>query len=209
MRANGAAAPLLAEKPRHVLHGHDDEVTCVEASAEVNTVLSGSRDGSAIVYSLRSGQYIRTVPHPTGAPVDLVALGSNGRLALCSLSDRQLHGCTINHRPGQPPLASCDLHEKLAALCFSSTGDVLLTAGDSGVVRLRRPHDLIVLHELVAASDESPGGPGPLRCLTLSATEDFVLAGTQRGTLLVWSSPMKMASDVLSQLNSTLTLTGL
>ena len=186
-----SAAPLLSEKPRHVLHGHDDEVTCVEVSAEGNTVLSGSLDGSAIVYSLRSGQYIRTIPHPTGAPVHLVALSSSGWIALCSLHDRQLHSCTVNHRPAQPPLASCDVGERLAALCFAHAGDVLLTAGDSGVVRVRRPHDLSVLHELHATSDESPGGPGPLRCLALSAVEDCVLAGTQRGTLLVWTTTNK------------------
>ena len=65
---------------------------------------------------------------------------------------------------------------------------MLLTAGDGGVVRLRRPHDLALLQELRALSDESPGGPGPLRCLALSASEELVLAGTQRGTLLVWAA---------------------
>ena len=45
-----------------------------------------------------------------------------------------------------------------------------------------------VVLELRAQSSESPGGPGPLRSLTVSAMEDFVLAGTQRGTLLVWST---------------------
>ena len=31
--------------------------------------------GTAIVYSLRSGAYVRTVPHPQGHPIDLLALG--------------------------------------------------------------------------------------------------------------------------------------
>lgn len=38
--------------------------------------------------------------------VDLVALSHNGWIALASLEDRTLHSCTINHRRGQPPLAS-------------------------------------------------------------------------------------------------------
>ena len=73
-------------------------------------------------------------------------------------------------------------------MCFSSDGNVLITAGDGGTVRLRRPHDLAMLQELRAISAESPGGPGPIRCLTLSAGEEFVLAGTQRGTLLVYGA---------------------
>jgi hypothetical protein len=180
--------PQLSEKPRHVLHGHDDEVTCVVVSAEVNTVLSGSRDGTAIVYSLRSGVYLRTIHHPADQSVDLVALGATGWIALCSLTDRTIHACSLNHRHGQPPRASVDAGEKLAAMCFTAAGELLLTAGDSGVVRVRRPHDLDVLQELRALSDESPGGPGPLKCLALSAAEDAVICGTQRGTLVVWST---------------------
>ena len=178
-----------------MLHGHDDDVTCVAVSSEVNTVLSGSRDGSVIVYSLRSGQYLLTIQHPASSAVDLVALASNGWIAICSHEDRQLHSYTINHKPGRPPLASVDVHERLAAISFSSASDVLFTAGDDGVVRLRRTHDLGLLHELRVASEESPGGPGPLRCLTLSTAEDFVLAGTQRGTICVWSARPSAAAS--------------
>ena len=71
----------------------------------------------------------------------------------------------------------------------AASSDVVVGA-DSGVVRVRRPHDLDVLQELRALSDESPGGPGPLKCLALSAAEDAVICGTQRGTLVVWSTRM-------------------
>ena len=168
--------------------------------ADINTILSGSRDGSAIVYTLRSGQYMRTVQHPSSACVDLVALSSSGAMVLYSLGDGSLHSYTMNHRLNLPPLASVAVGERLNTIVFSSSSDVLLSAGEAGRIVLRRPHDLAVLHELRALTEESPGGPGPLRCLTLSAMEDFVLAGTQRGTLLVWSSPMKIASDLMSQL---------
>ena len=73
-------------------------------------------------------------------------------------------------------------------LCFTAAGDLLLSAGDSGAVTVRSVVDLRVLHRLRAESAESPGGPGPLRCLHLSPVEDHLLVGTQRGTLLVWST---------------------
>ena len=207
-RGRGAslAAPPLPEKPRHVLHGHDDEVTCVVASSELNTVrwppaacdlprfpagapypptlptfhracvaleaaaealsvahrslwrlldrflwspaaflirasrsaptqsfryshrraqvLSGSRDGSAIVYSLRSGHYVRTLPHPTRAAIDLLALSHVGDVVLYSLSDRILHSTGINQRHHEPLRASTDAGERLNALAFNRTGEV-------------------------------------------------------------------------------------
>jgi WD40 repeat protein len=187
--SRSSSANLLPEKPRHVLHGHDDEVTCVVASSDVNIVLSGSSDGTAIVYTLRSGNYMRSLPHPASAPVDLLALSAVGTLVLYSRTDHILHALTINHRGQQPPLASTGAGERLHAIAFDSTNDVLISAGERGVVVLRRAHDLSVLHELRALSEESPTGPGPLRCLALSAGDEYVLAGSQRGTLFVWAVP--------------------
>ena len=112
-----------------------------------------------------------------------------GTLVLYSHADHVLHALTINQRGQQPPLASMGAAERLHALAFDSTNDVLLSAGERGVVVLRRAHDLSVLHELRAPSEESPGGPGPLRCLALSPGDEYVLAGSQRGTLLVWAVP--------------------
>ena len=182
----GSAAPL-ADKPRHVLHGHDDEVSCVAASSEMSLIVSGSRDGSAIVYTLRSGQYVRTVAHPAGLGLDLVAMSSGAALALYCAADASLHACTVNQRHGAPPAASAAVGERLSALCYSSSGEVLLSAGERGRVTLRRPSDLSVLYELHAGSEQSPGGAGPLRCLSVSADEDYVLAGTQGGCMLVWA----------------------
>ena len=183
-----------------MLRGHDDEVTCVVVSSELNTVLSGSRDGTAILFSLHSGHYVRTIPHPSAASVDLVALSSIGGIAVYSLHDQVLHSCTMNHRHSEPPLASVGAGERLAALCFNPTGEVLLSAGEQGVVVLRHPHTLAVLHELRASSAESPGGSGPLRCLALSPGEEYVLAGSQRGSLLVWALPCPAEKEVADAL---------
>lgn len=152
-------------------------------------MLSGSSDGTAIVYTLRSGNYVRSLPHPSHSSVDLLALSTVGALVLYSNVDQVLHVLTINHRGAQAPLASMSAGERLSALAFDSTNDVLLSVGERGTVMLRRVHDLSVLHELRAPSEESPGGPGPLRCLALSPGDEYVFAGTQRGSLLVWSVP--------------------
>lgn len=172
-------------------------------SSELDTVVSGSRDGSAIVYTLRSGQYIRSLPQPLGHAVELVALSIGGLVLLYSSADTSLHAFTINHRLAQPPLASVVASERINALIFNASGTLALCAVERGCVILRRPHDLSCLHQLSAGSEN--GVAGPLRSLALSADEQFVLAGSQRGSLLVWGLTTRViARNFLETLDRTL-----
>lgn len=45
----------------HVLTGHDDAVSSVAVQDELDTVVSASKDGTLIVYTLRTGEYIRSL----------------------------------------------------------------------------------------------------------------------------------------------------
>jgi hypothetical protein len=47
--------------PLLVLYGHDAPVTSVSVSCDLGIVISGSEDGTVIVYSLTDGAYIRTI----------------------------------------------------------------------------------------------------------------------------------------------------
>ena len=47
--------------PLLVLHGHDAPVTSVSVSCDLGIIISGSEDGTAIVYSSEDGAYIRTI----------------------------------------------------------------------------------------------------------------------------------------------------
>lgn len=59
-----------------------------------------------------------------------------------------------------------------------------------------------MLHTLHAGSE-----PSPIRSLALSADEQFLLAGTQRGTLLIWGLSTKViARNFLESLDRTLGL---
>lgn len=52
---------VVSPQPKHVLHGHDDVVSCVAVSAGYDLVASASYDGTVILHSLRKGQYLRTL----------------------------------------------------------------------------------------------------------------------------------------------------
>jgi len=178
---------------------------------------------------------VRSIAQPAGHAVDLLALSSGGLLVLFSRHDLSLHAvspsphpnphpnpnpvpdtnpnpipnpkpnqCSFNQRPLQPPLASAAAAERLAALAFSASGDVLLSAGERGEVVLRRAVDLRVLHRLTAGGGAPPA---PLHCLALTADEQFVLAGSRTGQLLIWGVPAQaIARNLLDSLDRTLGL---
>uniref|UniRef100_A0A669Q4A7 Neurobeachin-like protein 2 n=1 Tax=Phasianus colchicus TaxID=9054 RepID=A0A669Q4A7_PHACC len=54
----------LTPKPLQILYGHTDEVTSVGISTELDMAVSGSRDGTVIIRTIRKGQYMRTLRPP-------------------------------------------------------------------------------------------------------------------------------------------------
>ncbi|KAF7343336.1 hypothetical protein MVEN_01765900 [Mycena venus] len=132
----------------HIMRIHTDDVVSVTASRAWSVVLSGSKDGSAALWDLNRGIYIRSIWHGDGgdaSAVHLVAVNeSTGYIATCSRAKLCLH--TINGRPmavldlsipslteGIPPLITAlAFHERE----FSHLG-VLATGGSDGTITLR------------------------------------------------------------------------
>ena len=54
----------VADHPRNVLYGHDDEVTTLAVSTDLDVVVSASKDKTCNIYTLSTGRYVRTVRHP-------------------------------------------------------------------------------------------------------------------------------------------------
>ncbi|XP_010084029.1 PREDICTED: neurobeachin-like protein 2, partial [Pterocles gutturalis] len=60
----GGFSSGLAPKPVQVLYGHDAEVTCVAISTELDMAVSGSKDGTIIIHTIRRGLFIRSLRPP-------------------------------------------------------------------------------------------------------------------------------------------------
>lgn len=132
----------------HIMRMHTDEVMCVTASRPWSLIVSGSKDGSASLWDLNRGIYVRSIWHAerdNEIPVDLVAINdSTGYIATCSRLKLCLH--TINARP----IATLDLSTTtsfsslvptITAMAFhgreySSLG-ILATGGPDGSIILR------------------------------------------------------------------------
>ncbi|KAF7319608.1 hypothetical protein HMN09_00301200 [Mycena chlorophos] len=91
----------------HIMRIHTHDVVAVTASRPWAIALSGSRDGSAAIWDLNRGIYIRSIWHGEAGDmgaVNLVAINeSTGYIATCSQQKLCLH--TINGRP----MATLDL----------------------------------------------------------------------------------------------------
>ncbi|KIJ62307.1 hypothetical protein HYDPIDRAFT_30564 [Hydnomerulius pinastri MD-312] len=97
-----------------LLRGHSGPILCVEASRAWSIAISGSSDGSAVLWDLNRGLYVRSIWHAGGevsleaSAVHLVAINeSTGYVATCSAGCLWLH--TINARP----IAKLDLSSSM------------------------------------------------------------------------------------------------
>lgn len=68
-------------RARHVLFGHEEEVTCVAVSNDYDVVVSGSKGGTVLIHSLRDGRLVRSIHVADAASKSLLpSLDVTGRI---------------------------------------------------------------------------------------------------------------------------------
>eukprot|EP00743_Colponemidia_sp_Colp-15_P011451 GILK01012779.1.p1 GENE.GILK01012779.1~~GILK01012779.1.p1 ORF type:complete len:1306 (+),score=251.28 GILK01012779.1:285-3920(+) len=170
----------VTEKPRHVLYGHDDEVSCVAINTDLDIAVSASKDGTAIIHTLRRGRYVRSLVPPkcskTIRGLQWVSISSKAHIVLFSLDDLQLFLFDINGRL----LAHVDAHERIHAMSFSQDGEFLITGGSRRLVVVRSTHNLQMITRF-------EGADSPIRSLHLTPGEHGVIAGLQSGHMCLFA----------------------
>ena len=167
---------MVSDKPRAVLCGHDDTVTCVAVKTELDLVVSGSSDGTFIAHTLNQGRYLWSKPHPTNGPLEHLGVSREGLIVVYSRQDTSLHVCTVNGKW----LVKVEEPEPINALALSSDEEFVLTGGNSGVVRVRWFHSLEL--QVVLEGNDVP-------ITTITVTEDgSIVVGCEDGQLLVYSA---------------------
>ncbi|XP_077556714.1 neurobeachin-like protein 1 isoform X3 [Haemaphysalis longicornis] len=78
---------FLPSKPFQVLCGHDSEVTCVAVITELDMALSGSKDGTVNVHSVREGHFLHTLRLPGDMPEQVALLSVSHLGFIC------VHSC--------------------------------------------------------------------------------------------------------------------
>ncbi|XP_068632967.1 WD repeat and FYVE domain-containing protein 3 isoform X2 [Battus philenor] len=128
------------------LYGHEEAVTCLAASPAYNLVVSGSRDGQAIVWDVERGAFVRQLlpPHLNGPqpPVSAIAIDDlTGDIATCSGS--WLYAWSINGEllGTADSAVGRERSQQLLCVAFSQAREwdplnVIITGSTDGVVRM-------------------------------------------------------------------------
>ncbi|XP_065880379.1 BEACH domain-containing protein B isoform X2 [Euphorbia lathyris] len=166
---------VLAESPFHILCGHDDIITCLYVSVELDIVISGSKDGTSVFHTLREGRYIRSICHPSGSALSKLLASRHGRIVFYSDDDLSMHLYSINGKH----LATSESNGRLNCIDLSRCGEFLVCAADQGQIVVRSMNTLDVVKKY--------NGIGKVITSLKVTPEECFLAGTKDGSLLVYS----------------------
>ncbi|KAG7971974.1 hypothetical protein I3843_07G161500 [Carya illinoinensis] len=166
---------VIVETPFHILCGHDDIITCLYVSVELDIVISGSKDGTCVFHTLGEGRYVRSLRHPSGSALSKLVASQHGRIVFYADDDLSLHLYSINGKH----LAASDSNGRLNCVELSGCGEFLVCAGDQGQIVVRSMNSLEIIKRY--------NGVGKIITSLTVTPEECFLAGTKDGNLLVYS----------------------
>ncbi|XP_055711660.1 WD repeat and FYVE domain-containing protein 3 [Phlebotomus papatasi] len=124
------------------LHGHTDAITCLAASPAFNVIVSGSRDGTAIVWDMARYTFVRQLRDHVGVVAAVCVNELTGDIATCSAT--WLYIWSINGHAlanVNTSIGSIDRMQQILCVAFSSKREwdqqnVIITGSTDGVVRM-------------------------------------------------------------------------
>ncbi|XP_072317552.1 neurobeachin-like protein 2 isoform X1 [Eucyclogobius newberryi] len=184
VQQQGGFSSGLSPRPVQVLCGHDQEVTCVAISTELDMAVSGSKDGTVIVHSIRRGQFLRSLGPPSDANVTAqiseLQVGMEGHIVVqtsleeCSYRKGKysVHVYSVNGCL----LASLPLEEQVTALHLMNEHVILGTV--KGSLHIRQLHSLEAAVAPLALKI-------PVRSVSVTKECSHILVGLEDGKLIV------------------------
>uniref|UniRef100_A0A674AT04 Neurobeachin-like protein 2 n=1 Tax=Salmo trutta TaxID=8032 RepID=A0A674AT04_SALTR len=186
----------LCPKPVQVLYGHTDEVLSVSISTELDMAVSGSRDGTVIIHTVRRGQYMRCLRPPceSSLPVSILhlAISYEGCVVVHTCVEGKdkngLHLYSVNGKH----LCTEGLKEQVTDMCVS--GEYLVIGSEQGFLSIRDLYSLSLCAAPMAMRV-------PVRCVSVTKEQSHVLAGLQDGKLIIVGvgKPAEMRSGQITR----------
>ncbi len=142
------SASVTQLRPAQVLAGHDKAVRCVALCCELDMAASGSEDGTVNIYTIKEGQFLRTLRAPQPDPeywVDRVAFSPQGHTIIAGHSRdvHSLHTYSLNGRF----LKSDTVLHRITALLVAD-GDHVISGDENGDLVVRDLFTFEILHKL-------------------------------------------------------------
>ncbi|XP_061093012.1 neurobeachin-like protein 2 isoform X2 [Conger conger] len=190
----------LSPRPVQVLCGHDQEVTCVAISTELDMAVSGSKDGTLILHSIRRGQFLRSLRpiSEIGVAVRVTELGVGleghiiAQTAVKGQSPGQEKCCLHLYSVNGRQLASVPLEEQVTALHMAP--DYAIMGTSKGNLQIR---DLDTLSLAVTPLALKV----PVCSVSVTKESSHILVGLEDGKLIVVGAgqPAEVRSGQFSQ----------
>uniref|UniRef100_A0AAY4CT28 Neurobeachin-like protein 2 n=1 Tax=Denticeps clupeoides TaxID=299321 RepID=A0AAY4CT28_9TELE len=184
VQQQGGFSSGLSPRPLQVLCGHDQEVTCVAISTELDMAVSGSKDGTVIMHSVRRGQFLRSLrPACEGALSSSIAdlqVGMEGHIVAQAIAKGRsgtkekssLHVYSVNGKL----LASVCVEERVSALYLVQ--EFVVLGSLQGNLHVR---DLYSLKPSVTPLALKM----PIRSVSVTKESSHILVGLDDGKLIV------------------------
>lgn len=168
-RAEGDSPSPLA-----ILTGHEQPLVCLDVSASLGLVVSGSQEGPCLLHTT-TGNLLRTLRGPGDCVRPRLLKLSRDGLVLVNYTDGTGHLAvfTINGKL----LSERKLDDQMLALALNKDGNFFVSGGFSRYLRIWRTHDLSLLHTYAPCD-------GSIRALTVSTDQRCLVAGLASGKIL-------------------------
>uniref|UniRef100_A0A4W3HUZ0 Neurobeachin-like protein 2 n=1 Tax=Callorhinchus milii TaxID=7868 RepID=A0A4W3HUZ0_CALMI len=174
----------LSPKPVQILYGHMEEITSVTISTELDMTVSGSKDGTVIIHTIRRGQYMRTLRPPceSSLPISIpnLAMSWEGHIIIntiiegkSNLKDKNaLHLYSVNGKHLQSEM----IREQVSDLCVS--GEQIVLGSVEGFLSIRDLYSLKLSAAPLAMRL-------PIHCVSITKENSHILVGLEDGKLII------------------------
>ncbi|XP_053326637.1 neurobeachin-like protein 1 isoform X2 [Spea bombifrons] len=179
----GAGSGDMSAKPVQILYGHTDEISSVAISTELDMAVSGAKDGTVIIHTIRRGQYMRTLRPPSDSSLVMtipnLTVSWDGHIVIHSSIEGKgtlknksaLHLYSVNGKH----LASENLKEQITDMCIS--GENIVLGSRQGFLSVRDLYSLsLILSPLTMRV--------PIHCVSVTKESSHILVGLEDGKLI-------------------------
>ena len=182
----------LGNTPLHILYGHDDAVTCVSISTELNVVVSGSDDGTIIIHNLREGSYIRSISAQTQIPSKVISQTSPATTNSTSPSVDFSFNTKNNHEPTSkdkitPDVTSSTLSRNISWVGVSKEAYLVSYSRDDSTLCTYTLNGVLISTKIIKER---------LYCLLLSQDGNVLITGGDSCLVVMrWVRTLELADD--------------
>ena len=171
----------IRAEPKIICFGHDEAITCIDVSAPLNLVVSGSADGTLILHDIRDGHIVRALESmPHGCVPTTISLLSKSYLVVCAsgtsgaLSVHDINGVTLAR--------TMNRHEAFESFCVTRDERHILLGNRRGDITVRASHDLSIRAQINVANIG-------VTSIETAGKDECLLVGLADGRLCLWAPP--------------------